>query len=170
MTKRRGLKQFKHLKTTMMSSGTQERQKKRAGALADRFKKSRSVKKCVWQDEKYFTLDVPLNSPNSPVYRFENKDNRLFHYVNRQSEKIMISAYVMWKCATKPFFVNDKGLKVSSKTYKKHLEKELLPEVNCFMNNNTWIFIQDSAPSHRPNIVRGFLKEKFVKRFIKHTE
>ena len=39
------------------------------------------------------------------------------------------------------------------------------------MNNNTWIYIQDSAPSHRSNIVQDFfLKEKLGKRVIKHTE
>ena len=38
------------------------------------------------------------------------------------------------------------------------------------MNNNTWIFIQDSAPSYRANIVQDFVKEKLGKRFIKHTE
>ena len=64
----------------------------------------------------------------------------------------MVSACVTWKGATKPFFVNDKGLKVNSKTYKKHLEKERLPEVNRIMNNNILIFIQ------------------LGKRFIKHTE
>jgi len=37
---------------------------------------------------------------------------------------------VTWNGATKPFFVNDRGLKVNSKSYKKHLEKELLPEVD----------------------------------------
>ena len=47
MIKRRGLKQFKHLKATMMSSGTQERRMKRVRALTDRFRKSRSVKKYV---------------------------------------------------------------------------------------------------------------------------
>ena len=51
MIKRRGLKQFKRLKATMMSSGMQEIRTKRAGNLADRFRKSRSVEKCVWQDE-----------------------------------------------------------------------------------------------------------------------
>ena len=75
MIKRRILKQFKHLKTTMMSSGTQERRRKRDGALADRFRKSRSVDKCVWQDEKDFTLDVPLNSQNRHFYGLENKNN-----------------------------------------------------------------------------------------------
>ena len=82
----------------------------------------------------------------------------------------MVSACVTWKGALKPFSVNDKGLKVNSKTYKKNLEKELLPEVNRIMNNNTWIFIQDSAPSYRANIVQDFLKKKLGKRFIKHTE
>ena len=47
MIKRRGLKQFKCLKATMISSGTQDRRTKRAGALVDRFRKSRSVEKCV---------------------------------------------------------------------------------------------------------------------------
>ena len=61
----------------------------------DRFRKSRSVDKCVWQDEKNFILDVRLNSQNSRVYGFENQDNiqdnQLFHHTNRQSEKIMVS-------------------------------------------------------------------------------
>ena len=68
-----------------------------------------------------------------------------------------------------PFFENNKGLKVNSKTYNIHLEKERLPEFNRIMNNN-WIFIQNSAPSHRANIAQDFLKEKLGKRFMKHTE
>ena len=58
------------------------------------------------------------------------------------------------------FFVNVKGFKVNSKTYKKHLEKGLFHEVNRIMNNNTWILVQDSAPSHRANIFHNILKEK----------
>ena len=49
MIKRRGWMHFKRLKTTIISSGTQERRTKRAGVLADRFRKIRSVKKmCPW--------------------------------------------------------------------------------------------------------------------------
>ena len=52
----------------------------------------------------------------SRVYGFENKDNiqdnRLFHDTSRQSKKVMVSACVTWKGATKLFFVNSKGLKV----------------------------------------------------------
>ena len=79
----------------------------------------------------------------------------------------MVSACVRWKGATKLFFVSDKGLKVNSKTYKKHLEKELLREVNRIINNSTCTFIQDSTPSHHPNIIQDFLKEKLCKRFFK---
>ena len=66
--------------------------------------------------------------------------------------------------------MNDKDLKVRSKTYKKRLEKELLPEINRNMNNNTWFFIQDSVPLHRANIGQDLLKEKLGKRFMKHPE
>ena len=41
--------------------------------LGDRFRKSCSVKKYVWQDEKDFILDVLINSQNSRDYGFEKK-------------------------------------------------------------------------------------------------
>ena len=40
----------------------------------------------------------------------------------------MVSACVRWKGATKPFLLNDKGLKVNSRTCKKNLEKSLFPK------------------------------------------
>ena len=40
-------------------------------------------------------------------------------------------------------FVNDRGLKIDSKTYKKHLKKELLPGIESIMKRNDWMFIQD---------------------------
>ena len=66
--------------------------------------------------------------------------------------------------------MNESGLKVNAKTYKKHLEKQLFPEVDRLMNGTSWIFLQDSAPSHRSNLVQNFLKEKLGSKFIKHTE
>ena len=95
----------------MMSSGMYEIQTKRAGALADRFRKSCSVKKCAWQDEKDITFGLPLNYQNSCVYGFENnnniQDNHLFHHTSTQLKKVMVSVFVIWKGATKSFFMND---------------------------------------------------------------
>ena len=54
----------------------------------------------------------------------------------------MVSACVTWYGASKPFFVSSKGLKVDSETYKKHLEEELLPDIECIVNRTDWIFIQ----------------------------
>lgn len=174
IVKSRGLRQFKRLKTPMMSAGTKERRTTRAGLLAERFGKNRMIEKCVFQDEKDFTLDIPINHQNSRVYGSNRKSDipaeNLFHPQNRQSQKIMVSACVSWKGATKPFFVNDNGLKVNGKSYKKHLSKELLPNVQHLLQHERWIFLQDSAPSHRATLVQELLKEKLNRRFVKHTE
>ena len=48
----------------------------------------------------------------------------------------MVSGCVSWNEATKSFFVNDKRLKVNSKTYKRHLEKEFLRNIESIMKRN----------------------------------
>ena len=53
---------------------------------------------------------------------------------------------------------------------KKHLEKKLLPEIDRLMKNESWKFIQDSAPSHRSNLVQNFLRERLHSRFMKSSE
>ena len=68
MVKRNGWKQYKRIKTPRVSEGTKKRRTERSGALAERFSHKRSVEKCVFQDEKDFTLDVPINLQNSRVY------------------------------------------------------------------------------------------------------
>ena len=108
MVKRRGLKQFKRVKTPRMSSATQQRRTERAGALAENFLKKRSIEQCVWQDKKDFTVDVPFNAQNNRVYGMDEKDktpvNRLFHHANKQYKKVMVSACVTWRSTTNLFF------------------------------------------------------------------
>ena len=48
MVKRGGLKQFKRVKTPRTSSATQQRGTERAGAVAEKFSKKRSIERCVW--------------------------------------------------------------------------------------------------------------------------
>ena len=91
------------------------------------------------------------------------QDNCLFHHTNRQLKKGNGFCLCNVEGAKNLFFVSDKGIKVNSETYKKLLEKEFLPEVNCIMNSNSGIFIQDSAPPHLANIVQDFLKKKLGK-------
>ena len=52
-----------------MNKGTRERRTERARMLADRFEKNlRLIERCVFQDEKDFTLEVPTNAQNNRVY------------------------------------------------------------------------------------------------------
>ena len=93
----------------------------------------------------------------------EIDDARLFQQTIKQSKKVTLSVCVTWNGATKPFFVNDKDIKMNSKLYKKHLEKELIPDIERIMNKNDWIFVQDSAPSHCSNLVQDNLSETLNK-------
>ena len=96
MIKKNGWKQYKRMKTPRMTEGTKKRRTERAGALAERFSSKRSIEKCVWQDEKDFTLEVPMNHQNSRVYGKTQKrdiaDQRLFHNKNRQFKIVMVLA------------------------------------------------------------------------------
>ena len=76
----------------------------------------------------------------------------------------MVSAALTWQGATKPFFVNDKGLKVNSINYLKHLKKELFPAIQKVVRRSDWVFIQDGASSHTSTIVQDFLKEHLKNR------
>ena len=53
-------------------------------------------------------------------------------------------------------------MKINSKTYKKHLERELLFEINHIMNCNTWLIIK--LVKH--HIVPTLLKKNWAKRLL----
>ena len=71
---------------------------------------------------------------------------------------------------TKPFFVNGCGVKMNAKSYKRHLQKELLPAFQRLYKHKNWIFVQDNALSHRSNLVQDFLQETRNSSFIKTHE
>ena len=56
--------------------------------------------------------------------------------------------------------MNENGLKVNAKTDEKHFGKQLFPEIDRLMNGTSWIFLQDSTPSHRSNLA-FFLSLRF---------
>ena len=64
------------------------------------------------------------------------------------SRKVMVFAAISLYGATKPFFVNENGIKVKKENYCKHLKKQLFPAIKKLVKRDDWIFLQDSAPSH----------------------
>ena len=65
----------------------------------------------------------------------------------------MVLVCVSWNSTINLLFF---GLKVNSKTYKKQVEKELLPDSESIMKRNKFVFIRDSAPSYCSNLVEDF--------------
>ena len=79
----------------------------------------------------------------------------------------MVSAGISWYGATKPFFMNESGIKVNKENYCKHIKKQLFPAIKNLAKRDDCIFVQDSAPSHRSNLVQDFLEKSLKRRFVK---
>ena len=125
MVKRKNFRHFKSVKTPEMNDGCRNRRYARAIALAEKFEpNTRIIEKTLWQDEKDFTLDVPVNLRNDRVYGkgkvSDVPDKNLFAGTNKMSRKVMASAAISWYSATKPFFMNENGIKVNKENYCKH--------------------------------------------------
>ena len=125
------------------------------------------------QDEKVFTLEVPVNLENDRVYGEGKKsdipDENLLSLTNKIPKEVVVSAAISWYGVTKPFFVNNNGTKVNKGNYCRHLLKELLPAIEKVVKRD-WTFAQDGAPSHRPHLVQDFFKTKLKCRFIRAEE
>ena len=63
------------------------------------------------------------------------------------------------------FFVNENGIKVNKENYSKRLKKQLFPAIKKLFKRADWIFVQDSSPSHRPNLVQDSLEKNFETPF-----
>ena len=46
----------------------------------------------------------------------------------------------------------------------------MFPAFEKRVKPDDWIFVQDSAPSHRSNLVQDFLEKTFKRRFVKCVE
>ena len=47
----------------------------------------------------------------------DDPDENLLASTNKMSRKVMVSAAISWYGATKPFFVNENGIKVNTENY-----------------------------------------------------
>ena len=71
----------------------------------------------------------------------------------------MVSAGVSWNWKTEIFFIDPQKTKVNQKTYIDFLKTSLLPECRCLYPDNNFVFMQDSAPSHRAKATQNFLRD-----------
>lgn len=169
------INQFKRVTTPHMDDKARERRTVRAGNLGTKFGGNpRMIERAVFQDESDFPLEIPINRQNNRVYfKGQKKDvprKNLCHEGNRQCKKVMVSAALTWHGVTKPFFVNEKGIKVNGPNYVKHLKTQLFPAIEKVYPRNDWIFVQDGAPAHRSNLCQNFLSERLNRRYVKKED
>ena len=78
----------------------------------------------------------------------------------------MVSALITWKGIIGPLFLGEKGLKINGNLYLEHSQNQMIPSLEELFPNTDFIFIQDSAFSHRARKVQNFLKERLNSRFV----
>ena len=69
----------------------------------------------------------------------------------------MVSAGVSWNGKAEIFFIDPQKTKVNQKTYIDFLKTSLLPECRRLYPDNDFVFMQDSALSHRAKATQNFL-------------
>ena len=97
-------------------------------------------------------------------------DENLLSSTKKMSKKIMTSAAISCYGVTKPFFVNNNGVKVNKQNYFRHLCKKLFPAIEEVVKRNYWEFAQNGAPTHRFHLVQDFLETIPKRRFIRAEE
>ena len=84
---KKGINQFKRVRTPQMNEGTRKRRVERADGLFEKFKTNpRMIERAVFQDKSDFPLEIPLNSQSNRVYHKGKKqdvpDKNLYHPTN----------------------------------------------------------------------------------------
>ncbi len=163
-----GMKTFTRIITPRIGAAAVARRSERAEALYENFT-DEDIPMCVFYDEKDLTLERPINRQTDKVCSLaKEKRNvspeRLFHQRSRFSRKIMVCGAVSYRGKSKLQIVDPQQTKVDSDAYQAVLRK-LFPSIRRLYPEDNWIFIQDSAPSHRSASTQDFLMHN-TPRFI----
>ena len=67
---------------------------------------------------------------------------------------------------TKPFLVNNNGIKVDKENYCQHLRRELFLAIEKVIKCDDWTFAQDEMPTLQSRVVQDLLKTRLKRHFI----
>lgn len=159
---KRGLdiRSFTRIITPRMNASAQQRRAERAEFLRASVTEQ-DLPFMVFYDEKDLTLERPINRQTDRVCgqgvrKRDVSPERLFHQTSRFSKKIMVCGAVSYRGLSKLVVVDPAKTKIDSEAYQVVLKK-ILPSVRKLYPADDWIFVQDSAPSHRSNSTQEFL-------------
>ena len=157
-----GIKTYTRITTPRLTADGRARRTERCRALLRRFNDN-DVERIVFYDEKDFTLERPINRRNNRVCSVGGRKRdispeRLFHEKNKFSKKVMVCAAASSAGVSRAVVIDPSKVKVNSVKYQCVL-KQLLPSVRALYPGNDWIWLQDSAPSHRSKSTQMFLEQ-----------
>jgi len=155
------MKSLRRVHTPQMPNTSIERRVERSRLLTERYDQQ-DVEMMCFQDEKDFSLQLPINSQNDRLnttgLKRDIHPDRLFHKSNRFSKKLTVSCVISYQGISRPFFINPQLAKVNSEFYVNHLQEDLLPECNRLFYNGRFIFVQDGCTSHTATKTQDFLR------------
>jgi hypothetical protein len=161
--KKLDIRTFTRIVTPRMNASARARRSERADFLRCSLTEH-DVPNLVFYDEKDLTLERPINRQTNKVcgqgvLKRDVSPERLFHQTSRFSKKIMVCGAASYRGLSKLVIVDPSKTKVDSEAYQSVLKK-ILPSVRKLYPDEDWIFVQDSAPSHRSNSTQEFLTKE----------
>lgn len=160
--KKLDIRTFTRIITPRMTPGAKERRSERADVLLASLTED-DVPLLVFYDEKDLTLERPINKQTDRVCgrggtKRDVSPERLFHHTSRFSKKLMVCGAVSARGKSRLIVVDPQKAKVNTAIYQGIL-KQLFPSVRRLYPEDDWIWVQDSAPSHRSNSTQEFLTQ-----------
>ena len=157
------IRTFTRIVTPRMNASAKARRAERADFLRVSLTEA-DVPTLVFYDEKDLTLERPINRQTDKVcgqgvLKRDVSPERLFHHTCSFSKKIMVCGAVSYRGLSKLVVVDPSKTKIDSDAYQSVLKK-VLPSVRKLYPEEDWIFVQDSAPSHRSNSTQEFLSKE----------
>ena len=119
-----------------------------------------NFKKAIFTDESSFQM----NSNNLRSFRFKGKAPPRITKFN-PNYSIMVCGGISYNGKTSLHFVSEK---VNATYYKKVITEKGDEMKRLFRRRGKWYFVQDSAPSHRPNKVKDHIKETLGCELLGH--
>ncbi len=111
----------------------------------------------MWTDEKFFTVQATHNSQSDHISDIPVKSRIMFWC--QKHPGVMVWAGMTSDSRKTPFIFIKEGIKFNRVIYKDMLANNVKDWIDSKTCPNSYIFMQDSAPSHTSNLVQEWCQE-----------
>lgn len=116
-------------------------------------------------DEKVFVVTEKFNPQNDRIWTASLStvsDKDLFVFKSQNPQSLMVAAAICGRGKSPLIFV-ERGVKINQMYYQEHiLQSRILPWIKATFGDDYYLWVQDSAPSHKANTTQVFCRNKMV--------